>query len=168
MNLTIVPMAMVSLLAPSGSPVPKLHVQVCDKPCDIEEQVEIKVRIENRGKGPFYFYSEFSWGAAGYLDFEVFRQNGEPVPSRIAIDDWTIEAFREPELEKLIELEPGQSIETGEKLYVDELVEKPGKYRMMVRYVSRAPWPTFKGLPVWNRDSGPILGSTWFEVSDGK
>jgi hypothetical protein len=130
----------------------------------MEDRVDVNVEIENQGKNALWFYSEFSWGSAGYVDFEVYRFNGDRVPNLIAVDDWTIEASREPSTDKLVRLEPGQVITTRRKFCVNELVDGPGRYRIVVRYHSRAPWLTFEGVPVWGRDMGFIVGSTWFEV----
>lgn len=125
----------------------------------LSDDINIEVRLTNRGDSPLLVYGELGWGFGGGLILRITDKGGKPVEPR-HLDDDSVPPGAPSDSRNFVRLFPGHFLGTSRKDKVVDLFGRPGQYRLVVDYLSpvSAQLAQLEGL--WSAEMGPVRSDT--------
>jgi len=146
---------------------PKLSIHTDRATYGLSDEINIEVRVTNKGQAPILVYGELRWGFGGGLVIHLADKDGKPVEPRY-LDDDSIPPGGATDAKNLVRLYPGHFLGTSRKDKVADLLGQPGHFRIAVDYLSpvSAQLVGLEGL--WSSEMGPVRSDTIEVVVTGR
>lgn len=135
--------------------------------------LQMETQLNNIGENTLYLFDDVCWNPGNLLNIQVFDLRGKEVSGH---SDFLRDCLPPPpehdDINRFFKLDPGTFYGVVEKFDIRELVPGPGKYNMVVHYLSgiSKDWVSEYGgdkmaaLPIWTRDYPELSSNRLYVV----
>jgi hypothetical protein len=133
---------------------PTLELVINRETVNIDEVLDIEVRIVNSTGSDLWVFGDLRWGARAGLVLNVgpWERDG-PLPLFIDHAEFTKEELTDRR--SFVRLRPGAFVGRKRQVKVSDLVRKPGEYRIWIEYQAPLPAAAFD-QPFWSAEKASL------------
>lgn len=143
-----------SLVLRAADVPPTLELMVSHDRLSMDDVLDLEVRIVNSTKSDLWVFGDLRWGARAGLVLNVgpWERDG-PLPLFLDHAEFTKEELTDRR--SFVRLRPGSFIGRQRQVKVNDLVRKPGEYRVWIEYQSPLPAVAFDE-PFWSSEKASL------------